>query len=68
MITLEEVEKRAKVLSENSVKCKCSKSIAIPFCLDRVICSNCGYWVYRTKELEFKYKINEMLGKKVSVK
>lgn len=50
------VEKLASIISENSVKCSCTHTIAIPHHLDRVICGWCGHWVYKTKELEEEYK------------
>ena len=44
------------------VICKCSHSILIPKA-DRTICSHCGRWVYRTPQIEFKYKIKGFLIK-----
>ena len=56
MLNLKDTEKRRKILIENSVKCKCSHTIAIPHFKDRIICTWCGEWCYRTPELEEKYK------------
>ena len=50
-------------LSKMRVLCKCSHSVFIPNYLDRVICSYCGNWVYRTQQIEFQYKIKERLKK-----
>lgn len=49
-------------ISEHNVKCKCSHVITIARA-DRTICSYCGNWVYRTPEIEFKYKTMEKLKK-----
>ena len=44
-------------------KCKhCGHSITMPNA-ERTICSYCGYWVYRNKKIEFKYRMKEMLRK-----
>lgn len=44
--------------ANNRVRCKCSHTITIVN-KDRVICNYCGSWVYRTKEIEFQYKLKE---------
>ena len=56
MESIKSIEKRRSFLNDNSVKCKCSHTMAIPFFKDRVLCNWCGNWVYRTSELEKKYK------------
>jgi hypothetical protein len=30
---------------------------------DRGLCSHCGNWVYKSPELEFKYKLQEKIEK-----
>lgn len=52
----QEIQKYTSSIVANSVKCSCSHRVAIPPQMDRVICSWCGHWVYRTKELEEEYK------------
>lgn len=54
--------KKFKELDKYKVKCKCSHTM-IMVVADRTICSHCGNWVYRTPELEFKYKIAEQMKK-----
>lgn len=63
MLSLSDTNKRAKVLSDYKVKCKCSHTMAIPTFLDRMLCSHCGKWVYRTPELEEQYKKEEFKRK-----
>ena len=40
--------------SNYKVKCKCSHSVFMPYGIDKKICSHCGNWVYKNKEIEFK--------------
>lgn len=50
------IQKLTNAIIENSVKCLCSHRVAIPPQVDRVICSWCGHWVYKNKEIEEEYK------------
>ena len=52
--------KRFKELDKYKVRCKCSHTMIIAIA-DRTICSYCGNWVYRTPEIEFKYKMKEFM-------
>jgi len=52
----QEIQKYTDSIIANSVKCSCSHRVTIPPQVDRVICTWCGHWVYRTKELEKEYK------------
>lgn len=62
MSRFEEDTKMFEELYKYRVKCKCSHVITIKK-LDRAICNHCGEWVYRTPELQFKYKMKEVLKK-----
>ena len=42
--------------------CKCGKRVMISK-QDRALCSECGHWVYKDKQTEFKYKMKENLIK-----
>lgn len=46
-----------------TVKCKCSHSVVIPNSKDRLLCDYCGYYVYKNKRIEFKYKLREKMNK-----
>lgn len=51
------MDKLLKSVGENTIYCKnCGHSVVIPKA-DRTICRWCGNWVYRTPQIEFKYKL-----------
>ena len=52
----DKIQKITNAIIDNSVKCPCSHRVAIPPQVDRVICSWCGHWVYKSKEIEEEYK------------
>lgn len=54
-------ELKAKNYSNYMFKCKCSHTQLIPYNIDKVICSYCGKWIYKSKEDEFKDKIKNLL-------
>lgn len=62
-LTFEDIEKIASAKTDATIKCECGHSIVMSKA-DRTICSWCGKWVYRTKEIEFKYKLRETINKK----
>lgn len=45
------------------VKCKHCGHTMTMIDVDRTICNWCGYWIYRTPEIEFKYKLKENIIK-----
>lgn len=45
------------------VKCKCGHTMSM-INAERTICSHCNHWVFRTPELEFKYRLRERMIKK----
>ena len=56
----DELEKIASEKDKYKVVCRCgTKTVLIK--ADKTICRNCGHWVYRTKEIEFKEKLKEKL-------
>lgn len=61
MKSYKEIEKYAEVMTKTRIKCKCGKTTNITAQRDRVICDDCGHWVYRTPQLEFKYKMKQEL-------
>ena len=61
MLTLKEIEKQAEEKAKYKVQCSCGTKTTIPMFLDRLICRNCGHWVYRDKKKEFKDKMREKL-------
>lgn len=57
----EKDEIAASYYSEFMYKCECSHTQLIPYNIDKVICSHCGKWIYKSKEDEFKDKIKSLL-------
>lgn len=49
------------ILSNYKVKCKCGHVLVIVG-KDKVICSHCGYYVYKNKKEEFKDKMRSALN------
>ena len=49
--------------SQGKVKCKCGHTNFMVD-TDRMICSWCGNYVYKNKQVEFKYTMQSMLSKK----
>lgn len=48
----------------NKVKipCKhCGHKSVIPVWVDRVVCSWCGYYVYRNKQMEFREEVKKLM-------
>ena len=63
MKTIKEIEKICKVITDNSIKCKCGHSIAMKPGLNKQICHWCGMYVFRTEKDEFNYRMREKLIK-----
>ena len=59
--SLKTLEKEADKFQDYMIKCKCSHTVMITSAKDRVICSHCGYYVYKDKKTEMKYKLKELL-------
>lgn len=56
-------DKRLKIITKNTIKCKCGHSVLMS--RDKVICTHCGNYVYKDKLTEFKEKmIKEMKNEK----
>jgi len=59
--TEKEMERYRSILSDNSIKCKCGRNETIPPHLNKVICSWCGNYVFRTPKEEFKHRMREKM-------
>lgn len=55
--------KRQNVFTKLSVYCPHCGHTVLMINVDRTICTHCGYWVYKDKKSEFKYKMMENLKK-----
>lgn len=47
---------------------KCKHSLVIPVFMDRNLCDWCGNWVYKDKQTEFRYKLQERMKKNAKSK
>lgn len=41
--------------------CKCGHSVLIPLGRDKIVCSWCGKYVFKTTRAEFEYRLKEKL-------
>lgn len=39
---------------DNKVKCRCGHSMAFPYDKEKMVCSWCGRYVYKSKKIEFE--------------
>ena len=62
-MTFEEQKKLDNFIKKNlNRKCECGHSINF-INSDKIICTHCGKYVFKNKEDEFKYKLNQKLKK-----
>lgn len=61
MLDYKEIIKLTNEYSKLKIKCRCGHKLVIPIYVDKQICSWCGNYVYRNKQLEFKENINRRL-------
>lgn len=59
-----EDSKRFSEITDHTVKCKCGCSVVFGNRKERVICRWCSNYVYKTPQLEFRYKMEEKKRKK----
>ena len=61
MLGFNKIRKIENQRNEYKVKCSCGTKTVIPPFLKRLICRNCGHWVYRDKKKEFQDKLREKM-------
>ena len=61
--TSKQMSKYVNILRDGSVRCKCGRYEPIPPHFDKVLCSWCGNYVFKTKKDEFSYRMKGMLKK-----
>lgn len=59
--TSKDMSKYSNILRSGSVKCKCGRIEPIPPHLNKVICSWCKNYVFRTPKDEFKHRMKEKM-------
>ena len=63
-VKLKDIQKLQDSATENRVLCSnCGHSMLLGG-NDKMICYNCGVYVFKDKETEFKYRLNEQLYRK----
>ena len=59
-------DKEYKTLTDNYDKvkymCKCGHRVIIPYKVDKVLCSWCHNYVFKDKQVEFKYRLKEVVS------
>ncbi len=53
-------DKIAEEKEKFKVQCKCGTKTVMSSA-DRTICRGCGHWIYRTKEIEFRERMKELI-------
>lgn len=74
-LTFKQMIKKEEFESNHKVYCKCNHGTGVVFYnndgVDRLICRNCGNFIYRDKKTELKYKLKEKgikINEKKSIK
>ena len=62
MSSTNDLEKKRKFITNNTIKCKCGHSVF--FQRNKMICTWCGRFVYKNEKEEFKDKLISQLNKK----
>lgn len=60
-IDFNEIKQLENTLAEYKITCKCGTKTVMSSKTDRCICRGCKCWLYRTKELEFRYRLKEKM-------
>ena len=64
-MTYKQLMKYANIMTENKIKCNCGHSVVLPPKVDKIICHWCNNYVFKNKKIEFEYRMQEMLKRKV---
>lgn len=56
-----EYERRAEELDKVKYICKCGHRVIIPKGVDKQLCDWCGNYVFKDKNEEFKYRLQEKM-------
>lgn len=59
-----EIAKTSDKYINYRIKCSCGHTVYIPNCIDKLLCSWCGRYVFKDSKAEFKYRLKEKLNKK----
>lgn len=62
-LSKEDFEKLLSQEQEKKKTCKCGNIVKITNGFGRIICQNCGYYVFLDKKEEFIYRVKEKMKK-----
>lgn len=63
-LTVKEYERMCNEYDKVKYVCKwCGRKSIIPYNIEKVECSWCHHYVFKNKQDEFKYRVNEKLKK-----
>ena len=66
--TFAEDDRMFEECSKHKVRCKhCGHNSTIPVYVDKRVCSWCGNYVFRTPEIEFKFRLDQEIKKRKRV-
>lgn len=54
----------ADELEKVKMECPCGHRVIVPIRVGKALCSWCGHYVYRDKQLEFKEKMKEQMKRR----
>ena len=63
MLTIKEYEKMTDEYDKVKYECRCGHRVVIPKWVDKQICKWCNNYVFKNKEDEFKYRLQEKMRK-----
>lgn len=58
-LTDKEWKRMAEEYDKVKYKCECGHSVIIPYNVDKQLCGWCHRYVFKNKQDEFKYRLNE---------
>ena len=65
ILTVKEFNRMTEEYDKVKIQCKhCYRRVIVPVWVDKIICPNCGYYVYRNKQLEFQENIKKLIKEK----
>ena len=64
-LTIQQMQKLQDELNNYTYTCDCGHRVVIPYNVDKQICQWCHRYVFKSKQDEFKYRLEEQRRKEV---
>ena len=61
VLTINQFNNLTRELEQVKYPCKCGRRVIISYNQDKQLCSWCHNYVFKNKQAEFKYRLNERL-------